>query len=199
MRCREAKLLLAAQRDGDLAQSDGPLLQDHLNQCPTCRAFEQRFHNLHMLPRSSSASTSGQGARIVQPAGPYASISTERIMQAVQRQQRISQQLEDIQRQQKSRLARIRVVGIPLAAIIFFLLGSIPLLVLALIIVQPDLLVNTLPSLSGVIDILIVLGQYLQTGLTLTTHDSRLLAGVALILVVMAGLWLRLMRHPRTM
>lgn len=194
MRCREAKLLLAAQRDGDLAQSDVPVLQDHLNHCPTCRAFEQRFHNLNTLPRSSS--TPGPDA---QPAQPYTSISTERIMQAVQRQQRISQQLEDIHQQQQSRLARIRVVGLPLAAIIFFTLGSIPLLLLALMIIQPDLLVNTLPSLGGTIDILIVLGQYLQTGLTLTTHDSRLLAGVALILVVMTGLWLRLMRHPRTM
>jgi predicted anti-sigma-YlaC factor YlaD len=196
MRCREAKLLLAAQRNGDLAQSDVPVLQDHLNHCPTCRAFEQRFQNLNTLPRSSTPGPNTQGAH---PAQPYVSISTERIMQAVQRQQRISQQLEDIHQKQQSRLARIRVVGIPLAAIIFFTLGSIPLLVLALMIVQPDLLVNTLPSLSGMIDILIVLGQYLQTGLTLTTHDSRLLAGVALILVVMAGLWLRLMRHPRTM
>lgn len=187
MRCREAKLLLAAQRDGDLAQSDVPMLQDHLNHCPTCRAFEQRFQNLNTLPRSSPSN-----------AQPYASISTERIMQAVQRQQRISQQLDDIHRQQQSRLARIRVVGVPLAAIIFFTLGSIPLILLALMMIQPDLLVNTLPSLGGAIDVMIVLGQFLQAGLTLTTHDSRLLAGVGLILVVMTGLWLRLMRYPRT-
>jgi len=118
-------------------------------------------------------------------------------MLAVQHQQRITQQLQDIQTQQQSRMARFRVVGLPLMALTFFLVGSIPLLLLALTIVQPDLLVNLLSWLSGFIDVLVILAQYLQTGLTLVTRDNRLLLGVAFVLVVMMGMWLRLMRHPQ--
>jgi|SRR5579859_177620 len=185
MRCRDAKLWLAAQRDGDLASSDVPALQEHLKQCPACRAFEQRLEFLNSLLQAPT------------PRRTYSSISTERIMLAVQRQKRISQQLDDIRTQQQFRMARMRVVGAPLAAIIFFTLGSIPLLLLALTIVQPDLLEQTLSLLSNVVDVFIVLTQYLQTGLTLMTHDNRLLLGVAFILVVMMGMWLRLMRHPQ--
>ena len=99
--------------------------------------------------------------------------------------------------QQQFRMARMRVVVAPLAAITFFTLGSIPLLLLALTIVQPKLLEQTLLLLSNVVDMLLLLAQYLQTGLTLITRDNRLLLGVALILVVMMGMWLRLMRHPQ--
>ena len=91
----------------------------------------------------------------------------------------------------------MRVIGLPLAAITFFTLGSIPLLLLALIIVQPDWLVNTISLLGGVVYALIVLAQYLQAGLMFITHDNKLLLGVAFVLVVMMGMWLRLMRHPR--
>ena len=185
MRCRDAKLWLAAQRDGDLTQSDVPELQEHLKQCPACRAFEQRLQCLNTLFLTST------------PRRMYSSISTERIMLAIQRQRRISQQLEDIRTQQQSRMARMRVVGIPLAAIAFFTLGSIPLLFLALAIVQPDLLEQALSLLSSVVDVLVVLTQYLQVALTLITRDSRLLLGVAFILVVMTGMWLRLMRYPQ--
>src|SRR5436305_12083712 len=159
MRCSEAKQALAAQRDGRLAQSDITTLQEHLEQCPACRAYEQRLQSLNTLllsptPRSSS------------------SISTERILLAVQHQKRITQQIKDIQTQQQSRMARMRVVGLPLAAITFFALGSIPLLLLALIIVQPDWLVNTLLLLGGVVYVLMVLAQYLQAGLMYLTHDN---------------------------
>ncbi len=91
----------------------------------------------------------------------------------------------------------MRVIGLPLAAIAFFTLGSIPLLLLALIIIQPDWLVNTISLLGGVVYALIVLAQYLQAGLMFITRDNMLLLGVAFVLVVMMGMWLRLMRHPR--
>ena len=94
-------------------------------------------------------------------------------------------------------MARMRVIGLPLAAIAFFTLGSIPLLLLALIIVQPDWLVNTISLLGGVVYALIVLAQYLQAGLMFITRDNMLLLGVAFVLVVMMGMWLRLMRHPQ--
>ena len=184
MRCRDAKLWLAAQRDGDLTESDALALEEHLKHCPVCRAYEQRLRSLNTLlltpvPRM------------------YSSISTERIMLAVQQQKRISQQLEDIRTQQRSRMARMGVVGAPLVAIILFTLVSFPLLLLALAIVQPDLLEQAFPLVSDVVGVLIVLAQYFQVGLTFITRDNRLLLGVAFVLVVMMGMWLRLMRHPQ--
>jgi predicted anti-sigma-YlaC factor YlaD len=184
MRCREARLWLAAQRDGDLAQSDELRLQEHLEYCLDCRTFEQREknHNKVLVPPTPRS---------------YSSISTERILLAVERQKRISRQLEDIRSQQQSRIARMRGVGTLLAAITFFTLGSIPLLLLALTIVQPDLLEQTLLHLGDGVGVLIVLGQYLQTGLTLLSNDNWLLLSAAFVMVVMMGMWLRLMRHPQ--
>jgi Putative zinc-finger len=184
MRCSEAKQALAAQRDGRLAQSDITILQEHLEQCPACRAYEQRLQCLNTLLLSPTPRS-------------FSSISTERILLAVQHQKHITQQIKDIQTQQQSRMARMRVIGLPLAAIAFFTLGSIPLLLLALTIVQPDWLVNMLSLLGDVVDVLIVLAQYLQAGLMFITRDNRLLLGVAFVLVVMMGMWLRLMRHPQ--
>jgi hypothetical protein len=118
-------------------------------------------------------------------------------MRAVQQQKQITQQLEDIRVQQQSRMVQMRLVGLPLMAILFFTLGSIPLLLLALAIVQPDWLANVLSSLSMGVYALFVLLQYVQEALMLVTGNSRLLAIVALALVVMMGMWLRLMRPPR--
>ena len=184
MPCRDAKLWLAAQRDGDLTESDAFALEEHLKHCPVCRAYEQRLRSLNTL--------------LLTPAPRmYSSISTERIMLAVQQQKRISQQLEDIRTQQRSRMARMSVVGAPLAAITLFTLVSFPLLLLALAILQPDLLGQTFLPLSDIVGVLIVLAQYFQAGLTIITRDNRLLLGVAFVLVVMMGMWLRLMRHPQ--
>jgi uncharacterized membrane protein len=128
---------------------------------------------------------------------PYSSISTDRIMRAVQQQKQITRQLEDIQAQQQSRMARVRVVGIPLVALLFFTLGSIPLLVLALAIVQPEWLAGLLSSLGMDVYPLYALFQYVQEALAVVTGNSKLLAIVSLALVVMMGMWLRLMRPPR--
>ena len=184
MRCRDAKLWLAAQRDGDLARPDALALQEHLKHCPACRAYEQRLGYLNTLLPTPAPRM-------------HPSISTERIMLAVEQRKQISRQLEDIRTQQQTRMARMRVVGAPLAAMALFTLVSIPLLVLALAIVQPDLLEQTLPLLSNVVGVLIVLAEYFQVGLTLITQDNWLLLGVAFVLVVMMGMWLRLMRHPQ--
>ena len=184
MPCRDAKLWLAAQRDGNLTESDALALEEHLKHCPVCRAYEQRLRSLNTL--------------LLTPAPRmYSSISTERIMLAVQQQKRISQQLEDIRKQQRSRMARMGVVGAPLAAITLFTLVSFPVLLLALAILQPDLLGQTFLPLSDIVGVLIVLAQYFQAGLTIITRDDRLLLGVAFVLVVMMGMWLRLMRHPQ--
>ena len=184
MRCSDAKRWLAAQRDSELAESDALALEEHLEHCSACRAYEQRLRCLNTL--------------LLTPAPRmYSSISTERIMLAVQQQKRISQQLEDIRTQQRSRMARMGAVGVPLAAIILFTLVSFPLLLLALAILQPDLLGQTFLLLGDVVGVLIVLVQDFQVGLTIITRDNRLLLGVAFVIVVMMGMWLRLMRHPQ--
>jgi len=182
MRCRDARLQLATQRDGDSV--DDAKLQEHLQDCPACRTYEQRQRCLQKLLHSRSPRT-------------YSSVSTEQILLAVQRHKRVTQQLEDIRTQQQLRVARIRIIGIPVAVILFFTLGCIPLLVFALTIVQPDMLATTLSIASNLIDVCVVLLQYLQMGLTLLTQDNRLLLGVAFVLVVMMGMWLRLMRFPQ--
>ncbi|MDQ2717030.1 MAG: zf-HC2 domain-containing protein [Chloroflexota bacterium] len=184
MRCRDAKLWLAAQRDGDLTPSEAAQLQEHLEQCSACRAYGQQLRSMDGL--------------LVAGASPvYASISTERIMQAVRQRQQITQQLEDLRTRQRSRLSRMLVVGPSLAGIILFTIGSIPLLLLAITIVQPDLVVRMLMPLGDVAEVLIVLVQSLQTGLVLVTRDNWLLVGIAFVLVLMMGMWLRLMRYPQ--
>src|SRR4030088_2170773 len=92
MRCSDAKESIAAQRDGDLAESEALLLQEHLKLCSECRAFEQQLRSIDSLLCSSAPR-----ARV--------HVSTEHIMLAVEEQRRISQQLEDIRNKQQSRVA----------------------------------------------------------------------------------------------
>jgi len=184
MRCHDAKLALTAQHDGDLAQPDALALQEHLKHCPACRAYEQRQCSLHALFHTSLSFA-------------YSPISTERIMFAVQQRQRISRQLEDIRMQQRSREAHLRIVVPLLVVVVVLALVSIPLLLLTAAVVQPDLMVKTLAWLSDVVGALIILAQYLQAGLLFVTRDNWLLSGIAFVLVVMMGMWLRLMRYPQ--
>jgi len=184
MRCQDAKLALAAQRDGELAQSDVLLLKEHLRQCPACRAYQQRLQLLDRRLRTAAPDV-------------QSSLSTERIMLAIQQQSRIIQQLEYLRLQQRSRIAHLRIVGPLVAALAVLTLGSIPLLLFILATVQPDLMVKTLTLLSDGVGGLIVFAQYLQAGLMLVTRNSWLLSVTAFILVVMMGMWLRLMRHPQ--
>lgn len=184
MRCRDAKQWLGTQRDSDLASSDASALQEHLKCCAACRAFEQQQRHIEALLSQSA------------PSVPV-NVSTDHIMRAIQQQTRITQQLEELHQQQQTRIARMRGVGVGVAAISFFMLGSIPLLALAITIIQTDLVVKALSLLNGAIDTLIILAQYLGAGLTLVTRNNLLLSGVAFAFVVMMGMWLRLMRHPQ--
>ena len=185
MRCRNAKAWLEAQLDGELDPTVASALQEHLKQCAACRSFEQHQHHLHTL---LSAPT---------PGVQRAQLSTEHIMQAIQQQSQIIQQIEAIRQQQQLRMERWRTVGAASAALGFFTLSSIPLLVLAITLIQTDLVVQSLSVLTNIIDVFIIIGQYLQTGLTLVTRDNWLLSGVAFAVVVMMGMWLRLMRTPQ--
>jgi hypothetical protein len=185
MRCHDAREWLGAQRDGAFAQSENPAVDEHLRECASCRAFQQRLKRLDALVcRPSTAPV-------------RASISTDNIMLAIQQQKRITEQLERLHEQQQSRIARLRPFGTAFAAIAFFTLGSIPLLLFAVILIQADLAVKILSLLNDVIDVVIILAQYSQEGLTLATRNNWLLSGVAFAVVVMMGMWLRLMRHPR--
>ncbi len=192
MRCHDVKLVLAQQRDTD--DADATALQEHLNRCSGCRAFEQRQRSMDALLRTSHETAQPM---IVHSFSNTGSVSTHSIMQAVQQRKQISQQLETLHEQQRSRVARLRTGGTAFAAILFFTLGSIPLLLLAITLVQTDFMVHVLLLLSHVVDVLYVLGQYIQTGLTVVTHNSFLLTGVGFVVVLMMGMWLRLMRPPR--
>ena len=194
MRCHDVKEVLA-QRDTDaLNDADKVMLQEHLQECESCHAFEQRQSSMDVLLRTSQKMAPPMVARSF---SSTASVSTRSIMQAVQQHRQISQQLETLHEQQRSRIARLRTGGAAFAAILFFTLGSIPLLILAITLVQTDFMVHVLRLLSHVVDVLYVLGQYIQTGLTVVTHNSFLLAGVSFVVVLMMGMWLRLMRPPR--
>lgn len=190
MRCREAKLWLAARRDGDLTQVDAMKLAEHLKECPGCQAYEEHLYSLETTLTMHTKQT-------VPSPRVYSTISTERIMMAVEQQKRITAQLEDIRTQQQSRVARLHVVGPTVAAIVFFSLGCVPLLLLALTFFQPDLLVRLLSIPGDGLDTLIVLAQYLQSEILLVTRDNWLMSGIALVFIILMGMWLLLMRRPQ--
>jgi len=91
----------------------------------------------------------------------------------------------------------LRIFTPRFATITYLTVGLISLSLLALFIFHTDLVVNVLSLLGNIIDVLVVLAQYVQTGLALIVHDNWLLSGMALVLVIMMGMWLRLMRHPQ--
>jgi len=184
MRCRDAKVWLTAQRENDLVQSEVTALQEHLKHCSACHTYEQYHKRTDPVLNSPTSRM-------------FTSISTERIMQAVERQKRITEQLEDLRTQQKTRIARLRIFTPRFATLTYLSMGFISLLLLALLIFNTDIIVNVLESFGGVIDTLVILAQYLQSGLALILHQEWLLSAMALVLVIMMGMWLRLMRHPQ--
>jgi hypothetical protein len=186
MRCRDAKYQLTAQRDTEPDKSESNVLrvQEHLKQCAGCRSFERHQTYLDAMLRPA-------------PGRAYRTISTERIMQAVERERRISQQLEHIQSQQQVRLARVSKAGPKIAAGAFFTTGALVLGLGALFLFQPEVFISLLSPLSGFIDALYAMAAWVQTGLTLISSQSWVLSGVAFMVVIMMSVWLRLMRYPR--
>ncbi|GCE27050.1 hypothetical protein KDA_25340 [Dictyobacter alpinus] len=196
MRCRDAKEWLSAEQDGELDPSDATALQEHLLHCASCRTFAQEQRHFDAMLGSLKLNkrvTTTPVTPLVRPA----SISTDQIMRAIQQKKQITNQLEDLRQQQQSRVARMRTAGAVSAALGLLTLSSIPLLFLIVAIIQTDLALKTLALFNGVIDEGIVLGSYVQTGLTLVTRDNLLLSGLAFAVVVMMGMWLRLMRAPQ--
>jgi hypothetical protein len=187
MRCRDAKTWLNVQRDGDLELPRVTIatdLQKDLRQCDVCRESTKHPDSVEVPGHASVAPM-------------QASISTDQIMYAVKQQQRITRQLEELRQQQRLRIERIRTVGAMGVAISIFILSSIPLIILVMLILQTDVVVNALSVLNNVLDVFFILIQYLQNGLTMLTYNNWLLSGFALAMVVMMGMWLRLMRPPR--
>jgi hypothetical protein len=183
MRCRDAKYRLTAQHEGDLAQPEPLPVQEHPVGSHNCHSYERHEQRTDSMFKAPSP-------RQYQP------ISTGRIMQAVQQQRQITRQLEDIRIQQKSRLAHLRILP-PLIALAFSSIGGLAVLVLGLAFFQPDVLVKILGLLGDGIEVVFLVVQYLQTGLALITRNKMILSGIALVLVVMMGMWLRLMRYPQ--
>ncbi len=184
MRCRDARDWLTAQRENDLVQSEDTALREHLKNCSAYPTHEHYHQRTDFVPGSPTSRM-------------FTSISTERIMQAVERQKRITEQLEDLRTQQRTRIARLRIFTPRFAAISYFSIGFISLSLLTLLIFNTNIVVNVLEFFGGVIDTLVILAQYLQSGLALVLHEQWLLSAMALVLVIMMGMWLRLMRHPQ--
>jgi hypothetical protein len=128
---------------------------------------------------------------------PFSAISTERIMSAVEQQRRITSQLESLQAQQQARLAGVNRAGLLIIAVIFAMAGAATLGLVLLFTFQPDLFLGILLFSSGIVDVVMQLARYLSTGLTFIAGQNWLLAGTALVIVVMMGIWLRLLRTPQ--
>lgn len=187
MRCRDAKIWLHVQRGGNcrlLTASIQADLQEHLDECESCHSY---------LGQRSTTDV----AAYVPTKSMSASISTDQIMRAVKQQQCITQQLEELRHKQHLRIERIRTVGAAVIAISIFVISSVPLLLLIMLNLQTEVTVDTLSWLNHIIDVFFILTQYLQNGLTVLTYNSWLLSGVALVIVIMIGMWLRLMRPPQ--
>jgi len=118
-------------------------------------------------------------------------------MQAVERQKRITEQLEDLRTQQRTRIARLRIFTPRFATLTYLSMGVLSLLLLTLLIFNTGIIVNILESFGGVIDTLAIFVQYIQSGLAFVLQQEWLLSAMALALVIMMGMWLRLMRHPQ--
>jgi len=161
--------------------------------CHLARTGEQQ--NLDL--QDSSYGQPAEQVQVDSPACVYPSISTERIMRAVEQQRQVSRQLEDLRVQQRQRTAVLRAAGLPWIVAVSGLLGGLALLALLLLITQPELQTRALAALGGAIAFLLMLEESIQQGLAFIPLNNWLLSGAALLMVGMMGLWLRLMRPPK--
>jgi hypothetical protein len=118
-------------------------------------------------------------------------------MQAVEEQRRVSQQLEDLRLQQRQRTAQLRTTGLKLMGALWCLIAALTSGFVLLLILRPTLLERTLNSLDDSIAFLVMLGEQIKQGLALIPSSSWILSVAALIVVLLMGLWIRLMRYPQ--
>lgn len=151
-----------------------------------------------MRSRDAQVSNSRRCSEDVQaPACVRTSLSTARIMQAVEEQRRVSQQLEDLRIRQKQRTALLRTRGLKLIGVFWCLGGVLVGGFILLLLMRPDLLDRLLNTLDGSIALLVVLAEQARVTLAVIPENNWLLSLAALAVVLMAGLWIRLMRHPQ--
>ena len=157
--------------------------------------MEQR-HNCS--PNRARRQSEQRGQLLVTPPSRmYPPISTERIMQAVEQQKRITQQFDDLYMHQRQRGAFLRKVGMRLIAGVSFSLGILSLVFIVLSVFQPDLPVQLLARLSDALATPAALVEGINVFFALIPANNWLFSGVALGIVLMTGLWLRLMRYPQ--
>ena len=191
MRCRDARAWLQAPHDENESSEEAQAVEDHVRGCTACRDFERKQRRLRgIAERSEEKKYASEPAKGI-------GISTERIMQAVQQRKQVSDQVATMRYQQKARDAHYRKVGAAGIALSILLLSSIPLFFLITMMVQATIADKTLAFFNGVIDIVVVVGQYMQAGLTLITRNNILFTAVACVVVVMIVMWFRLMRLPK--
>jgi anti-sigma factor RsiW len=186
MRCRDARAWLAEEHSDSEAETGRQRSEvlAHLAHCPACRHYEQQQQRLKRLLYGNFSPVSCR-------------ISTEQIMQAVYLRQRTTRQLEELHQQQRTRLARLQTLSSLFMVSLFILTASIPVLLFLLFFNQPELLVRTLLLLSDAVDAFLVALTYLRLGLSFVSQDNLLLAALAFLLLLLAAVWLRLMRAPQ--
>jgi hypothetical protein len=174
-------------------------VRDVRNLLSAQRAFHPTRATEHegSVPEDSVRDSLGEPSQISSPSRLYPGISTERIMRAVEQQRRVSQQLEDLRIQQRQRTAFLHAAGVKWIMAIYSVSGGLALVFILLLIVQPGLLARTLSVLGGGIAFLLMLEESIRQGLAPVPLSNWLLSGVALLVVLMTGLWVRLMRPPK--
>ncbi len=159
-------------------------------------SVQRASQSVQLAERDQQNSASRQQSAISAPR-VYPNISTERIMQAVEQQRRITQELEDLQNRQQQRAVVLRKTGVRLVIGISLLLGILGGGFVLLSLFWPDILVQLLTRLGDTIALLVAVAEGIRLALSLIPANSWLLSGAALVIVLMTGMWLRLMRYPR--
>jgi hypothetical protein len=181
MRSRDAKDPLTVQRTSHPAQPAEYDTTEQTRKCSSCSEYDRRNE---------------QPTQLLEPS-PSCTISTERIMQAVEQQRRITQQLDDLCTKQQQRAVRLYRTSLKFLLGMSLSFGILASVFIVLSLIQPDILVQLLAKLSDTIAILVAVEEGIKTTLSLIPSNSWLLSGAALVIVLMVGMWLRLMRYPQ--
>jgi hypothetical protein len=127
----------------------------------------------------------------------YPVISTERIMQAVEQQKRITRELEDLCMHQRASALRMRRTTIRLMVGASGLCGLLALTFILLTLFQPEVLAHLLNLAGSSIALGFAIGEEIKAALAPLPSNSWFFSGVALALVALVSLWVRLMHYPR--
>lgn len=183
MRCRDANDQLSVQRASHPAEPAEKEIAEQGHRCSPNRVNRKNEQAGQLL--------------VTPPSRMYPPISTERIMRAVEQQKRITQQFDDLCMHQRQRGVLLCRVGMRLIAVVSFSLCILSLAFIMLSVFQPDLPVQLLARLSDAFATPAALIEGINVFFALIPANNWLFSGVALGIVLMTGLWLRLMRYPQ--